>query len=390
MRTLSLSIAAVITFIARTVHATDGYEEIMARAAEMSARGDHAGAARALEPAVVELAQDYSIAVECAWQHFQAGEWRDAERAYREAIARAPGSKDARIGLAWTLVHEERCEEAAAASRAADDPRGEEVLAACAPARAWTLSASFLAAATPDHPIKTGAAGILSSISGPIGEGGVFGAAHRFVRTGTIASSGIAAFDQHDFYGHVGYWGERWGLVVRVAVAADLSRTLETSGHGGLSAHVRLASFLPAWTGDARLEASASVYDDLTVVRVAPSWAIHVFGPLHVIPGFAFQHDGARAYGAASIAAALEWPVFSVWAGAKYGDENRPAYLAQSVVYDLTEKVAWGAWLGVRVRPWRRLAFEAAYAFDQLRRSDALAPSQSGLHSFSIGPVVTF
>lgn len=390
LRRISMAAFAVVTLAARSAWA-DGYEEIMARAGEAAARGDHRGAAKVLDPAVAAYPQDWAIAIECAWQHFQAEEWSDAERMYRETLARAPGSKDAAIGLGWSLLHAGRCEDAQAEAKKADDPRAKEIEAACAPIAApWTLRASFVGMATPDHPIKSGAGGFGLGVSGPIGVGGVFGASYRFTRTATTASSGVAAFDQSEAYGHVGWWGERWGLVVRGGVVADGSGALKTSAHAGFSAHVGLASFLPKWTGDARLDFSVSVYDDAPVVRVAPSWALHVYGPLHVIPGFAVQADGARGYGNGSLAVALEWPAFSAWLGGKVGDEKRPAYLAQGVVYDLSEIVAGGVWLGVRVRPWKALGFEATYALDWLRRTDALAPAQSGLHTFTFGPVVTF
>ena len=386
----AIALFAALSLTQRAAQAAEPYEAAMARAAKASEGGDHAGAARSLGPMVSVYPQDYAIALECAWQHFQAGEWDASERAYREALARAPESKDSRIGLAWALVRELRCEAAAAEARKADDSRAKDILAACAPARGWVLSASLLGSVTPNHLIKTGGAGVLASARGPIGDGGTFGVSSRFVRITTAPTSGVAAFDQSDWYFHVGYWGERYGVVVRSAVVADGSQTLKTSGHAGLSAHFSLASVLPAWTGDARVESSVSVYDDGALVRVAPSWATHPFGPLHLIPEIAFQVAGARAYASGSLTAMLRWPAFSAWAGAKYGDEQRPAYLAQSVVYDITEHIAWGTWVGARVQPWSALAFEAMWAFDQLRRTDTLVPAQSGMHSFSIGPVVTF
>lgn len=385
-----LAVFAALSLTARTAHAADPYEDAMARATQASGRGDHAGAARALEPAVAAYSQDYAVAVECAWQYFQAAQWEAAERTYREALSRAPESNDARVGLAWTLVRETRCEDAVAEAKKTTDPRAKDVLAACTPASRWTLSASFLGTLAPSHPIKRTAAGALVSATAPIGEDGVVGAAWRFVHVGTTATSGVAAFDQHDGYFHVGSWGERYGLLFRGALVSDGSGALGTSAHAGFSAHFRLASLLPPWTGDLRLESSVSIYDDGALVRVAPSWAIHAVGPLHLIPGVAFQYGGGEAFASGSLTALLQWPTLSLWAGAKYGDEKRPAYLAQSVVYDITERVAWGAWVGVRVQPWKALGFEATWAFDELRRTDSLTPAESGMHSFTIGPVVSF
>ena len=112
--------------------------------------------------------------------------------------------------------------------------------------------------------------------------------------------------------------------------------------------------------------------------------------PLHVIPGVATQYGGKHAYATGSLMALLEWPALAVWAGAKYGEEKRPAYLAQSVVYDIPELIAWGAWTGVRVQPWRALALEATCAFDELHSTPQLAPARSGMFALSIGPIVTF
>ena len=158
----ALVVFATLLFAHRTAHADDPYEEAMVRAATASSRSEHADAARALQPMVSAYPKDYAVAIECAWQHFQAEEWQASERAYREALVRAPASIDARVGLAWALARQRRCEAALAEAHSIDDPRTKDVLVACAPANRWALAASLLGIMTPSHPIKRGGAGLLA------------------------------------------------------------------------------------------------------------------------------------------------------------------------------------------------------------------------------------
>lgn len=387
MRKIFFAALAALSLVTRSAWAEDAYEDAAARAAEAARRGDHAGAARTLDAVVDAYPQDYAVALSSAWQHFQAGEISAAERRYRAASERAPSSKDARVGLAWALARLGRCDDAAAEADRADDPRADGVRASCSPAPSYAIGVAGLTTLTPSHPIRGVGAGVVASLSAPLAETGTLGVAWRYLR---VASSAVSSFDQHDVYVHGGAWGERWGFVARGAALFDGSGKFGTSGHGGFSAHLRLASWLPAWTGDLRLEAAFSKYTDASIVRVAPAWAVHAVGPLHVIPGFAVQHDGTTAYATGMLSALLAWPRVSAWGGAKLGEEVRPAYLAQSVVYDLTERIAWGAWAGLRVRASSALAIEATYTLDQLRRTDALTPARSAMHTLSLGPVITF
>jgi hypothetical protein len=326
--------------------------------------------------------------LELAWARYLASDYVEAERAYRVALARAPSSVDARVGLGWSLARAGRCEDANRELEAvASDARAREAIASCASrasSNSVSLSAAFNEALFPGHPLKTSAAGVLASGSAKFAGPWVLGAAYRYLHVATTSGNtvSIAPFDQHEGYAHAGYRSDRVGIVARLAMVRDGSGFTGTSWHAGFSAHVAIA-------GDLLLDATISAYDDRTIGRVAPAWTIPIVGALRIAPGFAVQRAGQDTLGTATLSLFVDLPSVSIWAGAKYGEEDRPAYLGALSIYDVTERVTWGAWGGLRLRS-GPVALQLTYAFDELRRTDALSPQKSGSHAFSIGPVVTF
>lgn len=373
----------VVALVARpsTAYGADDYDDAMTRARAAERRGDPSAAARILEPVARAYTQDYEVALALAWARFQAGEYDASERAYRLAVTRAPSSDVAHLGLAWAIARQGRCDDAKRELGAyAADPRAHDVVDACARPTTFTLSAAASELFFPSHPYKTSATAVIGQASVDV-RGWTVGGAYRAMRVQT-SSPTLAAFDQNEGYAHAGYWNKRVGLLVRGAIVRDGSGYAGTSKHAGLSGHVALL-------GDVLLDATLSVYDDRTIGRVAATWVVPIAGPLRLAPGVAAQRTSTSTLGNASLALFLDWSPLALWAGAKYGEEERPAYLSSLVVYDVAERIAYGAWAGAAFRV-GGVTLKATYAFDQLRRTDALSPHESAAHAFTVGPAFTF
>jgi tetratricopeptide (TPR) repeat protein len=389
-----LLIVALLVACPRSAAAEgDAYDDAFARAASAERRGDLAGAASALAAAVDAYPQDYAIALALGWTYFRAGRYADAEHAYRAAALRAPASHEARLGLAWSVAREGRCGEAQPSLRelleSPEADRAREGLAECeAPARAGgtrELAVAWNELLFPQHPYKASGTGFVASGASSIGDAWNVGGAYRFMRFAPQGTSALAPFSQHEGYLDVAYDRPAFAITARGAIVADGSGAYGTSAHAGAS--LRWSPF-----GDLTLDTALSAYPDLSVLRASLRWRIPIVGPLSLVPGLAVQRAGADTLPNASLGVAATFPRLSLWAGAKLGEEARPAYLDAHVVYDVPERVAWGAWLGARVKLTESVGLSAAYALDHLRRTDAVAraPAETEVHAISLGPFVEF
>jgi hypothetical protein len=102
------------------------------------------------------------------------------------------------------------------------------------------------------------------------------------------------------------------------------------------------------------------------------------------------QRVSSTTLASASLSLLLDWPGLSLWAGGKYGQEERPAYLGQSIVYDLTDRVAWGAFGGLRLRLGDGIGVVATYAYDRLDVSGTGGGQTSAVQTLTVGPTFAF
>ena len=370
--------------------ASDPYDWAFARASEAAREGDFPGAARALATIVPAYPQDYAVALALGELELQAADYSAAERAFRLAVYRAPSARAAHLGLGWALVREGRCDEATPELRALTygaEPGAESArqgVETCAPQHAvWGLDAAWNEYLFPAHPFKASASGFFARTDFAIADRWVLAGAYRFSGFDTVSGSGVAPFAQNEGYAHAGYDAPRAGFTADAAVVVDGSGYYGTSWHVGATAR---------WSplGDLFLRGSVSLYPDETIGRVAPAWKIPLGGPFSLLPGAAVQFAGGQVLPNASLSALADWSGFSLWVGGKYGDEARPAYLEHDVVYDIPERVAFGAWAGVRVRIVEGLWAQASYSFDRLHRTDRFTPPESDLHAIALGPSLRF
>jgi hypothetical protein len=212
----------------------------------------------------------------------------------------------------------------------------------------------------------------------------LLGGAFRYTSISTVDGAGVDPFSQREFYGYAGYATARAGLVFHLASINDGSGTFGTSTHAGASLRLSGAA------GDALLSGYVSSYSDKTILRIEPSWRVPLGEHFSVIPGVAVQRTDTDTLATATVNFVLDGAAGRLWFGGKYGTEERPAYLAQSVVLNLTERIRGGFWFGGRLPLTERLAATAQYSFDRLERTDSLTPSTSAMHSFSLGLVANF
>ncbi len=390
--------------------AAEGYDAALARARAAALRGEPREAARILSPVVEAYPQDYEVALQLGCYSFSAGDYASAERAYREALVRAPAGVDARLGLAWTLVRRGRCEDAKLEIRPLErEPRADDVTAACAapagpPEPPTTLSFAFTRWQFPGDSLKTGATGLFVGASERVSSEWSLGLSYRYASVDTQqtetrfapppgappgappmrqVTTTTSRFAQNEAYAHAAWSSLVLGLGLHAALVSEGSGTLGTSEHVGMVG--RWSPF-----GDLLVDVSVSRYRDETVSRIAPSWTLPIAGPLRLVPGLAVQRVGGATLASASLSVLLDWPGLSLWAGGKYGQEERPAYLAQSIVYDLTDRVTWGAWGGLRLRLGDGIGLAATYAYDRLRVSGSAQGQTSAVQTLSVGPVFSF
>lgn len=343
--------------------AIDPYEDAFARSAAFSAAGQSEEAARALELILQLYPQDYALPLQIAWIHLQAGRLAEAERFYRVALERSPTGAEAREGLARVLEAE------------APKPQSQKP--------SWQVSMTLSGEGSyfPDHAVKQYAAGGMFAATFAHESGFFFGGAYRYGHFSPTATSGADAWDQHEGYATIGWGNAMGGIAAHYGIVYDWSGVLGLSHHIGFTA--RVSPF-----GDIELRGSASLYDDMKVYRLEPSWRIPLVGGLSLRPGAAFQYAGGDFHATGMATLSFDHSAFGLWAGGKYGDEVRPVYFGVPVIYDVQEKIAYGAWAGASVNVSDIARIHMTYAMDRMKQDDTSPAVTSTAHSMSVG--VTF
>jgi tetratricopeptide (TPR) repeat protein len=108
---IALCCLVLICGSSMSASADDDYFEALASARSAEKTRKFKEAAQALQAALHKYPNDYTLTLTLAWMEFRAKHYAEAERIYRIAIKLSNGALDARIGLGWALVQQERCEE---------------------------------------------------------------------------------------------------------------------------------------------------------------------------------------------------------------------------------------------------------------------------------------
>jgi hypothetical protein len=231
----------------------------------------------------------------------------------------------------------------------------------------------------PNHPYKSMAGGVAAGLRLDHRSGFLLGGTYRYVRFAPAAGAMLPAWDQHEGYFDIG-WGVRAG-----GIAAHYALVSDGSGALGMSHHVGLTG---RWSpyGDIVVDVAGSFYGDMKLVRAEPSWRIPIAFGLSVRPAAAIADAGGAVVGTGMATLAFDAERFHLWAGGKYGDEVRPVYFAVPVVYDVPERIPYGAWAGASVDV-KRVRLQLAYAMDRLKQASGTA---SDAHTLTLGAGATF
>lgn len=89
------------------------------------------------------------------------------------------------------------------------------------------------------------------------------------------------------------------------------------------------------------------------------------------------------------LSVSLDGKYGSVWGGGKYGDEFRPVYFDHVLIYNIADRISYGAWAGGSLRLPGAVKLSLTYAWDHLRRMDDIdatkVSSQSDAHYLNLG-----
>jgi hypothetical protein len=340
-------------------------------------------AARTILSALRKYPNDYALTLKLAWVQLQAEHYVDAEQSYRAASALSDGSLDARVGLGWALIQQDRCNEGVKVLQGvlAEEPdeNAERGLFTCADrARLHgTIWGALAGSVYQEHPwLRLSAATFLGFNLRP-SRSLTVGGAYRFSEL-FATDARIPDFNQHEVYVEAGFIGKHVDVTGQAALVWGGDALVGGSKHVGTSVRFkRLNNYL----SEVLVEATGSFYGDLWVIGLAPSATLTV-GPLSFTAGVSAQQFVHETLVAASLTTALTIDDVSFWVGGKYGPEFRAAYLSQFAIFNAQERSTWAASAGARVRTGAHWSLFANYALLRLQSADGV---MSFVHNLSIG-----
>jgi hypothetical protein len=389
---LTIALAVSLTLFPARVRAADEADDARARARDAEARGDLGAAARALRPAVEAFPQDYELALELADLEARSGHSDEAIRSYRDAAARSPAAEGARVGLVSQLARTGRCEDAATelgalgASTTTMASVARDEVASCnhrAPgATIVTFGAAYDNLQFTGHRYKSSADGATAFVDLGLGAWSL-GVTGRYLSIHSRDTSVLPAFAQQEGYARLGTGNATFGASLLFGVVHDGSGSLGTSIHAGTALR-----YSPL--GDLVLTGTVSAYTDQTILRVSPSYRAALGYGLSLTPAVAVQRAGDGVWGSGSLTFGYDSARWGASLGGRYGEEVRPASLADAYVYAVPEHVMWGTWAAARVQLTSRIQLRASYAVDRLQTTTDGVVTASYLQSLTVGPAFTF
>ncbi|HEY2733518.1 MAG TPA: tetratricopeptide repeat protein, partial [Polyangiales bacterium] len=286
----------VMVFGVNAVASADAdYYRAFARADAAVKAGDCDAAIAVIEQALRKYPRDYALTLKLAWVEFQRGQYAAAERTYRAASTLSDGSVEARIGIGWSLIQEDRCDDARRVLHdvlsESDEESARRGLEACTERErvhgsVWAGLGGSLYQHHPWMHLSGDAYAGLDLV--PI-EGLELSAQYRFLDL-EATDRRVPGFTQHEVYAQAGYTSKELDILGQGAVVWSGDAVVGGSRHVGASLRRKYFGALP---GNVFVEVSGSYYADLWVVRLAPSWTV-TFDPISLTAGVAieqFAHD---------------------------------------------------------------------------------------------------
>jgi hypothetical protein len=177
------------------------------------------------------------------------------------------------------------------------------------------------------------------------------------------AASDQLTYSQQEAYGSASAFGDLFGASAHYGYVQGGSDVLGT-------AHVLGITLRASPLGDVILEGSAALYEDGTVWRVAPAWALPIVDHVTLIPSGAVQRFAGEFSFSAGGGVQLTLGDLRITAGARVGREVRPTYLSIPVSYNTTDEIRAGITTSVQ---WTATPQIALYVSHEWERLDTLA-----------------
>jgi hypothetical protein len=323
----------------------DAYDTALAEAREEAGAGRFAGAARRLEAPAASWSQDFTIQLARAYYLLRAGDYPEAARGYRRALALSPDSAEAQRGL--------------------DDARAGRG----APTQGW-LGLSLGGTRWNGNPARAslGSAGL--SLDAVLADHWTIGGTYRGFAAPVTARGGASAGISdlaHEGQLAAGYAATGWSLTLHGAAtsssAAAPAGGSQRSGYGGVGAGLAASLVLG-------LEWRASValidWEDQAGGQVEATAALPIGQHLRLEGGWRGQRLDGTVSGAALAGVAWRGP-WTLSLRGELGSQRRPWDLGERTIHALPETLR-GAlrlqasvpltpsvrgWLGADLERWR-------------------------------------
>lgn len=403
----SLSFAA-LTWACAAAAQTD-YDAAMDLAARRERAGEPRAAASSLDALQARYPQDFTLALRLGWLWSRSGEHATARARYAQALSLSgDASRDARLGLAWSLLS---LGEASQARRefeglVASDPSDPSARAGLSlatastprPLRLWT--SLWLGAQTyAGHPTRSWSVSAAASVTAQILDAALLGVTYRAIDY-AVASSGAPSTPtprpglpppppgasqsrattsvQHEVHLVAGVARARWAARAHLGFVYDSANALAPATVVGVSGRLALH-------GELTLELSDTIYQDRAVLRAVGGWGASLGRGWSLGPVASVQHQDGAIGGSGGVTLGWSQGGAQVGLSARYGDERRPTYLAEALTFATDDRVRGALALSGLVPLGRGLSLSLRYDGLILTTSASAGDVDASAHFFTAG-----
>lgn len=374
----------ILGLLAAPAVAAEDYGDALRRSYVLESAKEPAAAAAVLEDITGAYPQDYDLFLRLGWLHFEAGDIDASLARYQRALVLNPASVDARLGIGWCRYRQgergrARTHFLEVLERRPADASAKQGAALTRKMTALGASVAVAYHAYAGHPTKESAWAVAPSLRAAISEAWLAGVTYRYLAfataggTGAIGSWSGGGFEQHEVHAHLGWAGADIGLTAHYAYQGSDAPSLNAAHTAALAVRGRV------W-GDLLVSGVYSHYDDMDVWRAALRYRMPLAPWFTLTPGVAYQRSGDEDLGSGSLAASIALGRLTADVGGRYGDEVRPAYPDQALVYNVSHRLRYGAWTSFGVRLWRGLGVGAVYEYRRARSVLGTESIDSDMH----------
>ena len=335
------------------------YEASFVEAAKLEQEGNLSEASNILNQIVTNYSQDYLLHLQLGWLYFQQKEYSEAEQFYNKALNLSDKSPAATRGLAWTLVRQNRCDEAEPLFNGLSDPTLEEQ-------KACLLSQSLLVPSVlssyynyGDSSTRYHGFGLSAALAAYFPIGLYLSGLYRYLNLDEISKTdtdSLESSSEHEFFLNAGWATRRWALLAHYGHVSDTSSNDLDANVIGISGRYT------NW-GSLNIGISGSIYEDINFWRLNGSYTFPIVDWLHFKPEFSVQFADDDQYYLISSTLFLSKSILTVFFGGKYGDDVRPTYLDQQSIYNIQGTINYGGWLGGTVRLGSGFSLSLSYEY---------------------------